>query len=375
MTKDVVLIAGHYGDRNLGDDAIAQVLARAVTRLPHVEQVRILTVRDRPDIKAWTSKTEQLLLSTWSGLRCFMMLIAKVRVIIIGGGGILQDSTTFSNVAIHTLLPMLLRIFGVKIVVVGVGIGPLRLRRSRWLVRRMLRAAGMVLVRDKVSYQQCIEMRIPGTRLQIAPDLAWAWPEGCEVSSAEAPRRILLSFRPPLGSGSIRDNPTEDFLAGLVALTRRVVDFARANGIEVCFLSTHPLQDARVWNLIKAVSSDFDRLGCLAPETPEALWSSFSEGDILVGMRLHAMIFAAMNGIPTVAMAYAPKVSLVGEALGMGEHVLPFPLVEGGLDTLVEKLCAMSAEYYRASAEIAQQSRRLRDEAAHALRKLISTHV
>ncbi len=39
--------------------------------------------------------------------------------------------------------------------------------------------------------------------------------------------------------------------------------------------------------------------------------------DLLIGMRLHALVFAALAGVPLVAISYDPKVEGVMEQLGL----------------------------------------------------------
>jgi len=51
-------------------------------------------------------------------------------------------------------------------------------------------------------------------------------------------------------------------------------------------------------------------------ERPEDLMAMAARMDLLIGMRLHALIFGAAMGVPLVALSYDPKVEALREQLG-----------------------------------------------------------
>ena len=375
MTRDTVLIAGHYGDRNLGDDAIAQVLVRAVAMNQCVRSIRLLTLRNRPDIQTWGRDTDQLYIASWSGVRSLFDLLLRTRVIIVGGGGILQDSTSIANIAIHTLLPLMLRVFGIRILVVGVGIGPLRRKVSRILVKLLLWGAQLVTVRDPVSYQQSIRMGVAPKKLALTPDLAWAWASQANFEAACAPKRVLVSIRPPIGPAEVRETPTREYLAQVVLILSAISDFAAIHGYRWFVLSTHPLQDGELVRRAIEHAPRLNPVSALEPISPSQLFTSFESGDVLVGMRLHAQIFAALNGVPTIALAYAEKVAIVAEALSMTEYAQAFPLDQSGIEELGSQLQNLVDNYPAISKSVVEKSEELSREVHEMLRQMVEESV
>lgn len=57
------------------------------------------------------------------------------------------------------------------------------------------------------------------------------------------------------------------------------------------------------------------------PDGLDALLSIIAGCDMMVGMRLHALILAAAAGVPSVALAYDPKVAAFMQASGQGDAV------------------------------------------------------
>jgi ABC-type polysaccharide/polyol phosphate transport system ATPase subunit/polysaccharide pyruvyl transferase WcaK-like protein len=76
---------------------------------------------------------------------------------------------------------------------------------------------------------------------------------------------------------------------------------------------------------------------------------------ILVGMRLHSLVFAVQNGIPVVGIAYVPKVRRFLEEVGLGEFCL-------GVGEH-ERLKAVCAEALRKSPEISETMMRYTESA------------
>ena len=53
------------------------------------------------------------------------------------------------------------------------------------------------------------------------------------------------------------------------------------------------------------------------PATPERIYGCLRDCDVVLGMRLHALIFAATAGVPAVALSYDPKVDEIVKRLGI----------------------------------------------------------
>ena len=53
------------------------------------------------------------------------------------------------------------------------------------------------------------------------------------------------------------------------------------------------------------------------PATPDQTDCTLKDCDLVLGMRLHALIFAATAGVPAVAVSYDPKVDELVKRLGL----------------------------------------------------------
>ena len=99
-------------------------------------------------------------------------------------------------------------------------------------------------------------------------------------------------------------------------------------------------QFAACWRQIAGLHDDavqFPTIGSL-----ERLLSSVAGCDMMVGMRLHALILAAAAGVPSVALAYDPKVTAFMASCGQGDAV--YDLNAPDLDALSALISRVWAE-------------------------------
>jgi len=79
-------------------------------------------------------------------------------------------------------------------------------------------------------------------------------------------------------------------------------------------------------------------------KTPAEMVSLAASGELMIAMRLHALIFAASQGTASVALGYDPKVAALAKLLGA--PLLESPSAENlaALPQLIERAPAPSAE-------------------------------
>ena len=110
--------------------------------------------------------------------------------------------------------------------------------------------------------------------------------------------------------------------------------FGKKFKAEVLILPFHYYQDREI---SKNLQSLLDRPSSLINQrlTFEEMITIFSKLDLLVGVRLHSLIFAALNNIPLVAISYDPKIEAFLQSLGLSEPISePISIAECSFDQL-----------------------------------------
>ncbi|WP_038557122.1 polysaccharide pyruvyl transferase CsaB [Synechococcus sp. KORDI-52] len=289
-TAPVLLLCGYYGEHNLGDDALLQVL---VSSLPQPQQL-LITARDPAPVlalapSAQTVNRRSLLLCVRAALRA--------DVLVLGGGSLLQDSTSFSSLVYYLLLMAVARLGGAELVLWGQGLGPLQHRISRLLVRTVLPFCTAASWRDQRSFDwaQRWAPRLPSV---LAVDPVWQMPARPWIGGDA----IVLSWRP---------TPLLDHL-GWRRLTEALDRLSAELDVPVIWLAFHEHQDAP---LLQRLSDEGllpmrlkKRSSTLVPQSLEAVFDLVQRARLVLPMRLHALILARLANSPMAALSYDPKV-------------------------------------------------------------------
>ena len=86
----VVLLCGYYGEDNLGDDALLQVLLH---QLPSGFRP-LITAHDRDAVMRLAPEAAVV---NRRSLRAVLASVGQVNAVVLGGGSLLQDSTSFRS--------------------------------------------------------------------------------------------------------------------------------------------------------------------------------------------------------------------------------------------------------------------------------------
>ena len=286
----VVLLCGYYGEHNLGDDALLQVL---VSALPHAQQF-LITARDPAPVLALAPSA--VTVNRRSLTRCCRAAL-RADVLILGGGSLLQDSTSFSSLVYYLLLITVARLGGADVVLWGQGLGPLKRRISRVLVRTVLPFCKAASWRDQRSFDLARHWA-PALPMVLAADPVWQMPARPWIGGDA----IVLSLRP---------TPLLD-RSGWRRLTGALDRLSAELDAPVVWLAFHEHQDA---SLLQQLSDEgllperlMKRSSTLVPQSLEAVSDLVQRARLVLPMRLHALILARLANSPMAALSYDPKV-------------------------------------------------------------------
>jgi polysaccharide pyruvyl transferase CsaB len=300
-----VLLCGYYGEHNLGDDALLEVL---LEQLPP-GWTPLVTARDQQEVErrlhvATTDRTS---------LRVVLAALGRCRALVLGGGSLLQDATSFRSLLYYAALIVAARLQGKPVILWGQGLGPLRRQRSRLLVRGLLPLATAISWRDPASAELAASWGIDAVTgsdpVWALPAVGWRGPGG----------PIVLCWRP------VHQLEGEDWRPYLQALDQ----LAEAADREVLWLPFHRQQDRGLLSQLAGEGWLPAALQARSREVPvqdpaEAM-ACFRSAGLVVAMRLHGLILAALAGSPCAALSYDPKVGAAAAAIGCPCHDLAEP--------------------------------------------------
>ncbi len=286
-----LVIGGYFGCGNLGDDAI---LLGFLEELHHMApDIRVIALTDSPrknrrrfGIPCVNRKNPLAIL--WAFFRSDAFLC--------GGGSLLQNLTSRRSLVYYLGLLKQADTMGCLPILYAAGIGPLLGDSARHRVQRVLQSAPYISLRDADSKKELQALGIDPARLFEGADPALFMP----LAGAERALSILSEHEiPPRESFLcvvLRETEEKDLLLRLLPAALRI--FCKRHGLTPLFLSFDRSADTPL--LCRAAHAAEGRVICLR-EAADAV-SLFSVSALVLSMRLHALIFAAMAGSPGIGI-------------------------------------------------------------------------
>lgn len=308
-----IAISGSYGGCNLGDEAILHGL---LGELRDAVEIETLVFSSDPGDTRRRHRVERAVRGPDLTREELTAEVGGLDLFILGGGGVLFDLW----VRDHLREARVAEEQGVPVMVCAVGVGPLQETSTQSATRHVLDRAGLVTVRDQRSLHALEKLGVhrevyvtadPGLLLRPEP-----LPEDAlKREGLEGKQRIVgMSVREP--GPAAPDIEVERYHAMLASAADYMVDRFNA---DVVFVPMEPQQ--RDMQHSHSVIGKMHR-----PQRAGVLKGEYSAGQLLtlvghfsfaVGMRLHFLVFAAIQRVPFVALPYASKVTGFIEDVGL----------------------------------------------------------
>jgi polysaccharide pyruvyl transferase CsaB len=319
-----IVLSGYYGFNNLGDEAVLGATVDALRRRCPGVEIAVLSADPRS-----TTGTYGVEGIPRASPRDLLRCLKRCDLCLSGGGSLFQDVTSWRSPWYYLGVLALAQRFGRRTAVYAQGIGPLRGRAVRSAARRVLNRVDLVTLRDPASLASLAELGVDRPPVALAADPALL------LEPDPSPRVTAEHAR--WGSGTafglaVRAWDTGTWLAAVAAAARTVAERRAARWICV---PMHPPGDVAVAvRLAEMIGGSATVVE--AALGPREMLSLFGRLAVVVGMRLHALVFAAIQGVSLIALAYDPKVAAFARELG--EPVLhPGTLEVGALVEAIER--------------------------------------
>jgi len=306
-----IVISGYYGFGNVGDEAVLSAILGALReRLP---AARITVLSADPGS---TRRMHNVHAVPRIGLR-LLGTLAGADLFISGGGSLIQDATSGRSAVYYLALLALAAVLSRRTMVYAQGIGPLRRGWIRRLARAVLDRTDLITVRDDDSSRLLRELGVRGV-VHVVADPVFALDPAPDVHIREllGPRgapRIGVAMR-PWGDNAYAE-----------AVIQALQGARGGTGAQVVVFAFHPARDLAI---CRAAA---DALGAriVADLHPREMMAAVATLDLLVGVRLHALIAAIGAGVPLVGLSYDPKVDGLFRRIGIG-HLLSVEGLQSG---------------------------------------------
>jgi polysaccharide pyruvyl transferase CsaB len=346
-----VVLHGGYGKRNIGDDAILEVLlAQLRDAIPSAEITVVghgpAEVQARHDVAACH-------FASWAALKA----ILTADVYIIGGGGIINRINTYSGFRhLRVLDPKgkflfiaaaMAKLSGARLDFHAIGATSFPDSIVRWLAPRVLDRADALTVRDPQSRELLQSAGVrkaihvvpdPVVKLEPAP-ATFAKQLLTEMGVALDRLKVGVNFRyvsePDIDNArTIRD----------VALLVEWLQIERDAQVLFLPFGRHPSRQVEndlifAHKVAECLNHRQDFRILERELRPAEMKAVLGQMDLCLLERLHSVIMAAPTGVPIISVIYDDKVAAFADMVGLEESKLP--LREFSFETARERVTAL----------------------------------
>jgi polysaccharide pyruvyl transferase CsaB len=304
-----IALSGYYGFGNAGDEAVLAGLIRAFRSVPG-GSAGYLGINALSIDPAQTELEHGVGSAHRYRATALIRSIARCDLLASGGGSLLQDVTSRHSIFYYLGVVRAAQIMGKRTMFIAQGLGPLSLGRSRRLTASVAGRCDAITVRDAASAELLAEIGVNQPEITVTADPALLLGAD-DDTGVQPPSGAAVSLRPWLGAP-----------AGYPAATGR----ACADAIGAAPISSMMMSpdDAAVHAEFFATIETARGDAKVSHDPAKALsWRALSglaaSAELVIGMRLHALILAAANSVPSVALAYDPKIAAFMDQTGQSD--------------------------------------------------------
>lgn len=304
-----IVISGYYGFANAGDEAMLTAMVEAFAALD--PEVNILVLSGNPQ------QTRQQ-----HGVKAIHRLnypeiIAALRsadLLISGGGSLLQDVTSDRSFYYYLSIVMLAKKMGVPVMLYAQGIGPVQGNLARSAMRVIGNMVDLITVRDHGSKEELENLLVvkPPVHVTADPVLALMPMDRAIGRMLFGQKGIERSSRPCIGICVREWQNWSHYKKVFAEVADKIIQKWDA---QLVFLPMQWPEDVTAAKEIaRRAKHDIPVLD--EPYTTNELLAMIGQLDVLIGIRLHALIFAAIMNVPVIGVSYDPKIERFLHTLG-----------------------------------------------------------
>lgn len=312
-------VYGYYGLGNFGDEAIKSIICQALARCG-VESKFSTPWPQRREAVSFTDylrRTIRRINQEW----------CDVEFVVLGGGGLIKDSSVVGGLSLNlALAPVWLQVaLGRPLIIIGVGVGPLRDAFVRPWVRLLCQVASGVFVRDEMSGDELRACGVSDSSFSVQADLFFSEPSpGISSEPSERTNAVVALSIADLHWHCIEHNietptmlkSTADLVQSLLAAGDTSIQLAQFSAEDADFPWQKSFVEELTYRGITANLID------LSDATPGEMILYMSRAKFVLTSRYHAIASAAMGHAPIVVMPFDPKCANLANQLGITDAVV-----------------------------------------------------
>lgn len=309
-----ILISGYHGFANSGDEALLFAILNTLRKKN--SELKFTVLSKKPEETAEVYNVNSISRYNLFKIRKEMK---NSKMLLFGGGSLLQDVTSSKSILYYLAIIRLAHLCGMKTMLYANGIGPIVKKTNRRLAARILNNVDLITLRDDKSDEELKALGVTKPKIIITADPAFT----IDTDITQSGKFFTNIAGVPAGTKlcivSIRSwkNSSPYFKSDLAKLCDYMVE---KHSIYPLFVPMQYPEDTEISKAVMALMKNPSYIISRELSVPE-MFSVLSEAEILIGMRLHSLIYATTLAIPAIPLCYDPKISAFMESLNQPDKV------------------------------------------------------
>ncbi len=306
-----VLICGAYGRGNSGDEAILEAIISTMREIDDIMPITVMTRKPR--------ETEVLHfvrgVYTFNIFK-FIPAMMKAKLFISGGGSLIQNVTSTRSLMFYLFSIWAAKVCGCKVLMYGCGIGEVNGSMPRKLTKDIIdKYTDIISVRDSRSIEEIAEMGITKPVSMVSADPAFSLAPSDENKVAAYFNKEGIFFDKKYICFSVRS--WKDF--DKFDIYAKGAKYAYEKyGLETVFMPIEVPKDIAPSEKVASFMTTPYKI-LTNPEDIPLIIGIMKKMQMVVAVRLHALVFAAHAGTPFAATSYDIKVKSFMQDAGAGD--------------------------------------------------------
>ncbi len=335
-----VMISGYYGFGNSGDDAILLAIIENLRKIK--KDIRIVVLSKNPKDTASIYGVDSI-----DRFNLFKVIgtMKKTRLFLNGGGNLIQDVTSTRSLVYYLTTIYLAKLMGLKVMLYANGIGPVGRRTNRYFTSKIIDRVDIITLREEASGLELKSLGVKKPEIRVTADPAL----GLEPAGSEETEKLLqkegIPADTPLIGFSVRKWSGYEAYSRILAQAADYIE--ETYNAKSVFIPLHFPSDLAAAEDIASKMKHAPFILRNIYETDKIL-GIMKKMDLVLGMRLHALIYSVSLSVPVIGLIYDPKVQ------GFLEYVNQ-PWAGNVADLNLDSLKKLIDEVWSSRKEISQQ--------------------
>ncbi len=304
-----IVISGYYGSKNGGDEAMLAAMLEVLRE--EIPNLNVTVISIDPE---YTKRRHNVEAVPRPDIWTIIKKIRAADLLISGGGSLLQNVTSGRSLYYYLAIIFFALALGRKVMLYAQGIGPIRGVFAHKLMNFIVNSVDLITVRDRGSLEELSRLKITRPKIFCTADPVLAMkPAPLDLGEKILARHSIAREGKFIGVAIRHWNDWENFRHELADALNRLVE---ETGAKIIFIPMKFPEDIRAANsVVTLMKKNFSVLD--EEFTTREILSLVGCMDVLIGVRLHALIFAGVMNVPMLGISYDPKIerflSSVGE--------------------------------------------------------------